>query len=59
MTLGLMPSLNQVSAITSKGEVEFELLNKVLVILSNFTPVISVVPFLHWDAHIDSADKYQ
>lgn len=28
VTLGLMPSLNQVSAITSKGEVEFELLNK-------------------------------
>lgn len=28
VTVGLLPSLNQVSAVTSKGEVEFELLNK-------------------------------
>ena len=30
VTVGLLPSLNQVSAVTSRGEVEFQLLNKVV-----------------------------
>ena len=29
-TVGLMPSLRQVSAVTSKGEIQFELLKKVI-----------------------------
>jgi len=29
VTVGLMPSLNQISAITSKGEIQFEHLKKV------------------------------
>ena len=29
VTVGLMPSLRQISAVTSKGEIQFELLKKV------------------------------